>query len=152
MKNKNLINLVLVIVLIAAGAYFGDDQGVFDGFDQSTSKHTASDTTDGVRSLYENKRSGEMVRVQGRVAKVLSDDNKGSRHQRFILEVGNDLTVLVAHNIDLAERVPLQRGDHIELYGQYEWNNKGGVLHWTHHDPAKRHEEGWIEHRGTRYM
>jgi hypothetical protein len=33
---------------------------------------------------------------------VLKDDNDGSRHQKFIVELPNAMTVLVAHNIDLA--------------------------------------------------
>ena len=83
---------------------------------------------------------------------MLSDDNEGSRHQRFILRLSTGQTLLVAHNIDLAPRVPLDEGDDITFYGQYEWSEKGGVIHWTHHDPDGRHEEGWLEHRGKRYM
>ena len=95
--------------------------------------------------------SGVMIDATGTVSKVLSDDNEGSRHQRFILELPSGHTVLVAHNIDLAERVPLASGDRVSIHGQYEWNDRGGVLHWTHHDPAGRHEGGWIEHSGQRY-
>jgi len=105
--------------------------------------------------LAEGKRNGEMVLFDARVVKTLPDDNHGDRHQRFI--VGIDWipspidTVLVAHNIDLAPRVPVERGSVVRFYGQYEWNEKGGLLHWTHHDPSNWRQGGWIELHGKRY-
>jgi hypothetical protein len=60
---------------------------------------------------------------------------------------------LVAHNIDLAPRIEgLAVGDTLEVFGQYEWNERGGVIHWTHHDPRGGHEAGWIRHRGRLYQ
>ena len=96
---------------------------------------------------------GEQVRGSGRVARILSDDNEGSRHQRFIVELSPGRTLLVAHNIDLAPRVQsLSVGDTVTFYGEYDWNDRGGVIHWTHHDPQGRHVAGWLEHRGRRYQ
>lgn len=89
----------------------------------------------------------------GVVTKILADDNNGSRHQRFILTLDSGQTVLVAHNIDLAPRVEnLQVGDKVSFYGEYESNNKGGVIHWTHHDPAGKHAAGWLMHKGEKYQ
>ena len=103
-----------------------------------------------IEQAFENRRSGFMVTVDATVIKTLSDDNQGSRHQRFLIELASGRTLLVAHNIDLARRVEISRGDPIRVRGQYEWNDRGGVLHWTHHDPAGRHEGGWIEAAGRR--
>lgn len=87
------------------------------------------------------------------VSKVLSDDNDGSRHQRFLIKLASGSTLLVAHNIDLAPRVEsIQAGDQIEFSGVYEWNAKGGVVHWTHRDPSGRHAAGWIKHGGRTYQ
>lgn len=86
------------------------------------------------------------------VARLLPDDTEGSRHQRFLVRVADELTVLVAYNLDLAPHIPLVVGDSVTLRGEYIWNEKGGVLHWTHHDPARRHQPGWVDYRGTRYQ
>ncbi|GGO88111.1 hypothetical protein GCM10011348_42850 [Marinobacterium nitratireducens] len=102
---------------------------------------------------FRDQRSDLQVRGEGRVVKVLPDDLEGSRHQRFILELGSGQTLLVAHNIDLAPRIEgLRAGDRVEFYGEYEWNAKGGVLHWTHRDPRGRHPAGWLRHEGRTYQ
>ena len=101
----------------------------------------------------EQWRSGQQVRSSGTVTRVLSDDNDGSRHQRFILEMGSGRTLLVAHNIDLAPRISsLRTGDTVAFYGEYETNPQGGVVHWTHRDPQGQHTDGWLEHNGQRYQ
>ena len=97
--------------------------------------------------------AGTQMRVAGRVERLLADDNNGSRHQRFIIRVDGGTTLLIAHNIDLAPRLDgLAAGDTVEVFGEYEWNDKGGLLHWTHKDPGGRHVAGYIEWRGRRYQ
>ncbi len=97
--------------------------------------------------------SGRMLRISGQVQRILADDRDGSRHQRFILATEVGTTLLIAHNIDLAPRLEgLAAGDKVEVYGEYEWNEKGGLLHWTHRDPDGSHRAGYIEWRGRRYQ
>lgn len=109
-------------------------------------------TTSRIDTLYAERTSNEIVTVTAPVKRVLKDDNDGSRHQRFILELPSGLNILVAHNIDLAPRVPgIAAGDRVTVRGEYEWDERGGVLHWTHHDPAARHQGGWIEFDGKKY-
>jgi hypothetical protein len=104
---------------------------------------------DAIAEAFRNRTSNIQVSGVGVVRRVLSDDNDGSRHQRFILELSNGQTVLVSHNIDLAARlISLERGDTVEFFGEYEWNANGGVIHWTHHDPARQHVDGWLKHEG----
>ena len=116
--------------------------------DSGTPRDSGSDQ---IVRLFAEQRSDVVVELAAPVVRILPDDEKGSRHQRFLIEVAPGHTVLVAHNIDLAPRVPLTEGDRVELRGEYEWNEKGGVLHWTHHDPGGRRRGGWIELAGQRY-
>ena len=97
--------------------------------------------------------AGYQVSGSGEVARLLSDDDDGSRHQRFILQLQSGRTLLIAHNIDLAPRISdLRPGETVSFFGEYEWNVRGGVIHWTHHDPRAQHIDGWIEYRGNRYQ
>ncbi len=105
-----------------------------------------------LQQAYQSQQSDLQVQGFGQVVKVLPDDNDGSKHQKFILKLNSGQTLLVAHNIDLAPRIPnLKFGDSVEFYGEYEWNKKGGVLHWTHKDPQNRHAHGWLKHNGQVY-
>ena len=96
---------------------------------------------------------GRQVEGAGTVVRVLSDDNEGSRHQRFILEIDGGRTLLIAHNIDLAPRIDsIREGDTVSFYGEFQSNPQGGVIHWTHHDPQGRHPGGWLRHKGRTYQ
>ena len=102
---------------------------------------------------FERQLSDIPVQGEGRVIKTLPDDLDGSRHQRILLALSDGQSVLIAHNIDLAPRLPdLQPGDRIGFKGEYVWNAKGGIVHWTHRDPDGRHAGGWLQHRGETYQ
>ena len=109
--------------------------------------------TEQVTHAFETHASNVQVRGQGVVIKLLPDDTRGSRHQKFILRLSDGHTLLVAHNIDLAPRInELQVKDYVGFMSEYEWNQQGGVLHWTHHDPAGKHPGGWLNHDGKTYQ
>ncbi|EOK5766265.1 DUF3465 domain-containing protein [Vibrio vulnificus] len=105
-----------------------------------------------LKQAFENQQSDLQIRGSGTVVRLLPDDNHGSRHQKFIIKLSNKQTLLVSHNIDLAPRISnLSKGDFVEFYGEYEWNRKGGVIHWTHKDPRNKHAHGWLKHQGRTY-
>lgn len=140
--------LLLPAIVAAAVAVFAYNR--HDAPSLSTGAASASVATDSVlATAFANQTSDIQVEGKGSVVKVLPDDNDGSRHQRFIVRLASGQTILIAHNIDLAPRVPsLTEGDNVSFSGEYEWNPKGGVVHWTHHDPDGRHQAGWIERNG----
>ena len=140
----------VVLALVAGVAVLGREW--LGDLPTSAGTVLVSDETEArVERLFENRVSGEMTSVTAIVDRLLPDDDDGSRHQRFIVRLESGHTLLVAHNIDLAARVPLDEGARVQIRGEYEWNEQGGVLHWTHHDPDGRRAGGWIEFDGARY-
>jgi hypothetical protein len=95
---------------------------------------------------------GAHVEGRARVTKLLPDDTRGVRHQRFLLRTDAGSSVLVAHNLGIAPRINgLKAGTQVGFSGEYVWDERGGVIHWTHHDPAHRHAEGYIRYDGRVY-
>jgi len=136
---RKLIVLFIVGVLLLAGC--------------SSVQIKSSSADQDIADAFASHQSGLAVSDSGVVDRVLSDDTVGGRHQRFILRLASGQTLLIAHNIDIAPRVSgLSVGDSVEFSGQYEWNDQGGVIHWTHHDPSGQHQAGWLKHEGVTYQ
>lgn len=148
--------LILVIVLFLCGyvgynQYLPSSSSIFS--DSETSLRAKSNNDEAFDSAFKNHASNLQLEGSGRVIKVLPDDTKGSLHQKFLVKLNSGQKLLIAHNIDLAPRVnSLSQGDQINFYGEYEWNAKGGVVHWTHRDPSGSHIAGWLEHNGKKYQ
>ncbi len=102
--------------------------------------------------IFDQQDSGTWVEASGLVRRLLRDDNDGSRHQRFILDMRNRQTLLLTHNIDIAQRIPLGVGDRVQFRGMYEWNDLGGLVHWTHHDPHGVEDGGFVRYRTRVYQ
>jgi len=143
---------VLIPICLVAAAFFGGRFGAEMTDEVTENILDAPPAQDRAGVRYGASHDGRMIEGTGVVTRVLRDDDDGSRHQRFILELPSGQTLLVAHNIDLAPRVEsIREGDTVEFSGQYETNDRGGVLHWTHHDPDGSREGGWLRHRGRTY-
>ena len=142
-----LLSIVLALVLA-----YGFGQGQLPFADAPSASAQAGNADEAVAAAFAARQSDVAIEGEGEVIKLLSDDNRGSRHQRFILRLASGVTLLVAHNIDLAPRIDaLKVGDRLRFGGEYEWNERGGVLHWTHHDPRGKHAGGYLELNGRRY-
>jgi hypothetical protein len=146
---RNMKKIVILIIITVLGYGYIQEKGF--SLPGMSSWSNGSGST--IQTAYNNKQSDLQVRGEGVVTRVLPDDLKGSKHQKFLLKLSTGQTLLVAHNIDLAPRAnDLKVGDTVEFYGEYEWNSKGGVIHWTHHDPNNHHLDGWLKYNGKIYQ
>jgi hypothetical protein len=116
-------------------------------------------------AAFQSARSHTELTVTGRVTRVLGvRQGPSGLHEGFILLVPNrcspgnqgqcpaQMSVRVEDNVTITGFVPLHPGQIATVHGQYEYDSRGGVIHWTHHDPAGRHESGYIEIDAKRYQ
>jgi hypothetical protein len=142
---KKYIFAIAIIAVCYVGS--GHTNETLNFADASTARAEA------IATAFREQRSGVQVAGEGVVVRILPDDSDGHRHQRFILSLASGQTLLVAHNIDIAPRLTsLKSGDLVAFNGVYEWNAKGGTVHWTHRDPTRRHPGGWLKHSGQTYQ
>jgi hypothetical protein len=150
-KNLNKLLGLLVVLGVFLFNYFTNTpqtQQQQEHYEQSSASEKSS-----VEEAFSKQQSNVQVSGSGIVLRLLKDDTNGHKHQKILLRLASGGTILIAHNIDLAPRInALQKGDTLAFYGEYEYNTKGGVVHWTHHDPQKRHIDGWLKHNGKTYQ
>jgi Protein of unknown function (DUF3465) len=150
--NKRFIKLIILLLLGICSVFLQSNRGSF-GL-KPLPQSTSSDLTDldTFKKAFDNQQSNIQVKQTGRIAKVFRDDDHGLKHQRFLVQLDSGQKILIAHNIDLAAKVEgLKEGGVISFSGEYEWNNKGGVVHWTHRDPRGHHPNGWLLYNNRRY-
>jgi hypothetical protein len=60
--------------------------------------------------------------------------------------------VEIVDNVSIAPRCPVRTGDRIEVGGEMVHDpGRLPVVHWTHHDPAHHHTDGFIRLHGKLY-
>ena len=106
-----------------------------------------------VQRAFERRTDQVQVTLIGTIDRLLSDqDGPSGPHERFIVRLTDvAMTVLIEHNLALAPRVPVATGEAVVVHGEYIWNAQGGLVHFTHHDPNRSHEGGYILYGGKRY-
>ncbi len=135
-----------------------DSTAVLPDSSQATNYQVADETPGQLFSqeqvLQAQSQRAKKVEVlfSARVKRLLADDTRGLPHQQFLLQLDNGSTVKVAHDTKYAPRVPIRAGDILTIKGEYIWNQKGGVVHWTHRSDTPRHEGGYIDFAGQRYQ
>ena len=58
----------------------------------------------------------------------------------------------VIDNVGIAPPVQVQPGERVQVRGEMvAREGRPPIVHWTHHDPAGRHPDGFIRLRGREY-
>ncbi len=74
-----------------------------------------------------------------------------SMHEAFDVRTSAG-SLEVVDNVSIAPRCPVQVGDRIEVRGEMVHDpGRPPVVHWTHHDPSRRHPDGFIRLRDHLY-
>ena len=83
--------------------------------------------------------------------KLLPDDNKGLRHQKWEAQLSDGNVIQVIYNVDMVPRVPIQVGDKFGVGGEYIPSGRTGIIHWLHDDPKGLRPDGYVYLNGVVY-
>jgi len=106
---------------------------------------------DKIAQLFDTRKGKVWVVGTGKISRELYVDTEAPRHQKFLVKLnGEDITVRIAHNIDIGQLAVIKVGDAIEFKGEYVYTEQGGTIHWTHHDPDGK-PGGYLLVNGKRF-
>lgn len=109
--------------------------------------------------VYDAWRAGRShieVTAGGSVARILGTRvGPSGTHLGFLVHLsggeGRGLTIRVEDNVDLTGPIPLREGENVEVRGEYIFDPRGGLVHYTHRDPRGRHPAGYVLADGKFY-
>lgn len=142
--------LVICVFGVQVQAGGQGQQGQITPQKPSDIDETASDS-DIIRAINDRRREHFIEGGSLVVTKLLPDDNSGLEHQKWVVRLSNGEKMQAVYNLDMCPRVPLKEGDVIAMGGEFVWTNKGGLLHWLHHDPRGRRPNGYVLVNGKFY-
>lgn len=106
-----------------------------------------------LQSAYAGTRPAE-VTFDARVtsgARYFYGSRSHAMHEAFDAQTSAG-KVEIVDNVDIAPRVPVRPGDTIEVRGEMVHDpGRKPIVHWTHHDPDQRHQDGFIRYQGRVY-
>lgn len=100
-----------------------------------------------------DKAQDQLLVVVGWVTGILPDvERDGVSYQRFEVRLVNRQHLLIEHDLHRSTRVEgIKAGSELLIRGRYFWNEQGGVLRYTHHDPEQKRPDGWIRFKHRNY-
>jgi hypothetical protein len=73
-------------------------------------------------------------------------------HEQFDVRGDDGARFRVIDNVTVAPRVPVRPDDRVTVQGELVRQHHGlPIVHWTHHDPRGRHQDGFIALNGRVY-
>ena len=107
-------------------------------------------SVDGLKKIISTVKDGKtQVFVTGVITNIQKEDNKGLRHQKYNINIDNQLSFLIVSNLSFG-RVPIALGKTVSVCGEYKKVGKG-MVHWTHFDPHGPHADGFTLVDGVLY-
>jgi hypothetical protein len=110
-----------------------------------------------VYDAWRSERSRVEVTANGSVSRILGTrSGRSGVHEGFLLHLsgagGHGLTVRVEDNVDLTGPIPLEPGEAATVRGEYIYDERGGLIHYTHRDPRGYHAAGYVQVAGRIYQ
>lgn len=116
-----------------------------------------TDPNAAVYDAWQNGRSRLEVTATGKITRLFGiRAGPSGLHEGFLVRLsgaaGHGLTVRVEDNVDITGLIPLSAGENVEVRGEYIYDESGGLIHFTHHDPRGRHAGGYVRVRDKVYL
>lgn len=118
-------------------------------FPAATNASEAFVSNAALAQAYQQRLSGLQLSVSGKITHVFP---VSGNYQKFIVQLNADQSVVVIHNRALGSSIDgLVIGETIEVFGEYQWTEEGGIIQRTHQDPMSHRQAGWVKYKDRIY-